>query len=281
MASKIEKVVMKRSGCRPVALATSGVDACVTVVVLLRGDDVFISHVDPTRLFERSSSMDVAGWDFIEHCVVQLYGKKPGVAIDAVFLIGGRDTSSYHQLSQWIDRVRGSPYLIAWSKKSTVDNVHDSVRKIKLNLLTLNIRRRRATSNAREEEQEDDDGNGSDLADDYVSDCAVVFDRTSIPTMFIIAQRAGMDRELNGDAPLTPPFVIYKVDVTSSRVSATTYPPLYESPFSSVLVETVRRNVPERLCVMHRVFDLSDDDEHKILLSRVEWPRSHDSNDEC
>jgi hypothetical protein len=107
------------------------------------------------------------------------------------------------------------------------------------------------------------------LADDYVSDCAVVFDRTSIPATFIIAQRAGEDHELNGDAPITSPFVIYKVDMTSSRVSATTYPPLYESPFSSVLVETVRRNVPDRSCVMHRLFDLPDDDEHKILLSRV------------
>ena len=113
MASKIDRVVMEQSGCHPVALATSGVDACVPVVVLLRGDDVFISHVDPTQLIERSSSMDVVWRNFIEHFVVQLYEEKPGVAIDAVFLIGGRDIPSYHQLSQWIDRARVSGYLIA------------------------------------------------------------------------------------------------------------------------------------------------------------------------
>lgn len=281
MNPDIDNVVMETTGSHPSVLASSGVCTCVAVVILLREDEIFIAHVDPTEIISSLGPVDVVAQEFIEHCVEKLYENKPGFAIDAVYLIGGRDMKFYHDVSQCIDRFRTSLSVDARSNRVTTYQLRDFLSKIKSNLTTFNIRRRRTRNTNGEEEEDDEEGNGSDSAHDYVSDCAVVYDRASIPARFLIAQRAGEERELHGEAPLTSPFVIYKVDVTSSQVSAITYAPLYQSPLSSVLVETVRRNVIDRSAVFHRSFDLADDDEDLILLSRVKKPRDDDDSDVC
>jgi hypothetical protein len=75
---------------------------------------------------------------------------------------------------------------------------------------------------------------------------------------------------MTGDTMLTPPIAIYKVDVASGGVSATTYPPLYKSPHSPLLVDMVRHNVNDRSLIIHRPFDLPNDDEHWVLLCKVD-----------
>ena len=104
MTQDIDNVAMEQIGFHPLVLATSGVDTCVAAVVSLRGDGVAIAHVDPTEIISSSPSMDVAAWHLIERCIEQLNKSKSGAVIDAVYLIGGRDSSSCRGVSGWIER---------------------------------------------------------------------------------------------------------------------------------------------------------------------------------
>lgn len=207
----------------------------------------------------------MSGRNFLTYCTEEFERKNPGIAIDGVFMIGGHDTQSYHQLAQWIEDVRASR-----------NSVTDFIRKIKSSSLTVNMRRRRAASDDREGKKGGDDETGSDLPDDHVSDCTLVYDRTSIPPKFFVAQRTGMDRAINGTSSITSPCVIYQIDAESGHVSATIYPALHKSRFPQTLLRTVRRNVSDPSSVAHCDFDLPDDDEHKILLSRVRRSSSND-----
>ena len=175
---------------------------------------------------------------------------------------------TYQRFSQWIDGARVSLSAVAQSQRVTTEQLRDFLQKIKINLFTFNIPKILATSDNVGEV--DDDGNRSDSAHDYSSDCTVVYDRSSMPPTLIVAQRAGEEHEMTGGTTLTSPIAIYKVDVTSGGVSANTYPSLYESPHSPLLVEMVRHNVTDRSLIIHRPFDLPNDDEHWVLLSKVD-----------
>ena len=266
--SKIRDVVMGDCRSHTMALATSGLDTCIGLLVLLRQEDFVMAHIDRTKIHRSGVSVDVAAQKFIEYCIKRVHRLKPGVAIDSVFLIGGHNTISYQRLSQWIDGARVSLSAVAQSQRVTTEQLRDFLQKIKINLSTCNIPRIRATSDNVDEV--DDDGNRSDSARDYLSDCTVVYDQSFIPPILIVAQRAGEEHEMTGDTTLTSPIAIYKVDVASGGVSGTTYPPLYESPHSPLLVESVRHNVTDRSLIIHRPFDLPNDDEHRVLLSKVD-----------
>ena len=99
---------MEQSDSHRLALATSGIDTCVAVVIALRGDGVVVVHVDPTEIFTDSPSVDVAARSFLQHCIAHLNHTRPGASIDGVYLIGGRDNSSYRLVSRSIDRLRTS-----------------------------------------------------------------------------------------------------------------------------------------------------------------------------
>jgi hypothetical protein len=269
MNRDIENVPMGQSDFHRLALATSGIDTCVAVVIALRGDGVVVVHVDPTEIFTDSPSVDVAARSFLQHCIAHLNHTRPGASIDGVYLIGGRDNSSYRLVSRSIDRLRTSVSSNASAEQAGLVHLREFLLKIKINLLTINIRPQRAINNNTDD---DDDCNGCDSRDDYVSACMVIYDRTSAPAKLLIAQRADRDEDLNGKTSITSMFVIYKVDVESGKMSAITYPPLYRSPFSSLLVNTIRRNGIDQCSIFHRPFDLPADDVDHILLARIKDP---------
>ena len=131
MTSAIENVIMGESGHHPMALATSGVYTCAAVMTLLHDDDIFITHVDPTQIQAYRSPVDTEAQDFIEYCIKQINEYKQNAVINAVFLIGGCNNSSYRQLSQSIDVLRES-CVIARSAEVTTNQLHAFLRKIRL-----------------------------------------------------------------------------------------------------------------------------------------------------
>ena len=94
MTHGIDHVAMEEIGFHPLVLATSGVDTCVAAVISLHGDGVVIAHFDPTAILSSSSSTNVADRDLIERFIEQLNKSKPGAVIDAVYLTGGRYSST-------------------------------------------------------------------------------------------------------------------------------------------------------------------------------------------
>jgi hypothetical protein len=277
MTAEIENVKMGQSGYHSMALATSGVYTFAAVMTLLRDDDVFITHVDPTRIRSHRSSVDLEAQDFVEYWIDQINRYKPNAAINAVFLIGGCNNNSYRQLSQNIDVLREST-VIARSKNVTTEQLHEFLRKIRLNLMPFNIQRMRATDDHGHDEEIDEDG--SDSEHDYLSDCTILYDRASVPPTFIIAQRAGKESELNGDTTTTCLFAVYEVNVALNTVSATIYPEIKKSAYSSKLIEMLLRSVTDPLLVTYHDVDLTNNDKYKVLLSRVNEHTSSSDNDE-
>ena len=269
MESQIKNVAIGECQFDPVVSASSGVETCVAVVVVLHGGGVVMAHVDAAEIWAEVASVEIAAQVFVESCVKRLMKKRPDVAIDGVFLIGGRDTPSYHQFGQVIDRARTSPRWIPRSKKVTTERLHDFLTKIKVSLLTFNIRRQRSAKRLAQGEEDDDEGHASDFSDDQVTDATVIYNGTTSPARIIVVQRSGEDGTMNGSAPPILPFVIYQINAESGKIFAITYPPLFASPVLSALRAAIRRNGIDHSSGFHRFFDLPEDDPQKILLLRV------------
>ena len=78
METLIENVEIGECRFDPVVLASSGVDTCVAVVVVLHGGGVVMAHVDATEIWVKVASMEIAAQIFVESCVKMLFKKKPG-----------------------------------------------------------------------------------------------------------------------------------------------------------------------------------------------------------
>lgn len=270
MASEIENVVMGEFGIHATTLATIGVRTCIAALVLLRGSDIIIVHADPIQIHGTTTSTAGAAKRFIRHCAGKVYEARPNAVVSAVYLIGGDNSRLYRRIAERINALRNSLSLVSYSNQTTTTQLQDFLKNIRLNLVTFNIRKIHAGDNPPGHADDNDDGdNGSDDLHDYITDCIIVYDRMSVPPTFIIAQRAGEEGNLDEDSPITSACIIYNVNVATNAVSATIYPSLFDSPYSSILERMVQSNVTNASLVAAHGLDTCDDHKHKVLLSRV------------
>ncbi|CAF1141882.1 unnamed protein product [Adineta ricciae] len=109
---------------------------------------------------------------------------------------------------------------------------------IKLNLIGFNTQRK-TFEGGNKEEQDDDNPN------DFVFDCTVVYDRSSIPTTLAVWQYGGREHEMLSNRSDKLLLAIYQVDTISDVVHAYICPDASQSLFYTELFAQVLRNLTQ------------------------------------
>ena len=239
--SSIKNVAMGYSNTDSVVLATTGVAACVAVVVTLENDGLFFAHQNPTRLFAtKFSSLDETQ-KLLEGVVAKLFKSNNNCTIESVYLIGGSVTSAYRHFGNNINALRQDGTVTArFEKNITTVQLRSFLSRIKINNVTFNIRKQRAAGNG----SESDDEKASDDPNDYISDCTVVCDKSETPTLLAILQYSGREYQLNASSRQISPFVVYKIDPTTSNIKGYLHPAtIANSPYGPLISAQVLNNV--------------------------------------
>ena len=146
------------------------------------------------------------------------------------------------------------------------------VSSIKLNLIGYNTQCK--TFEGRNKEEQDDDN-----PNDFVFDCTVVYDRSSIPAALAVWQYGGREDEMRSNRSDELLLAIYQVNTISHVVHAYMCPGATKSLFYTELFAQVLRNVSDPLCLHQSLNDQILEKKLDSLLSRVEEKPMFDDDD--
>jgi hypothetical protein len=256
----------------PMVLCTTGVSSCITSLIELESG-IFIYHVDPINFNADASCSMINAYTFLKKIFDVLYQMDPQAILKHIYLLGGYHNINYMQLRNQIDVMHeNSKSVLKVNVTLPPDNFDHFVSLIKLNLIGFNTQRK--TFEGRNKEEQDDDN-----PNDFVFDCTVVYDRSSIPATLAVWQYGGREHEMLSNRSDKLLLAIYQVDTISHVVQAYMYPGASKSLFYAELFAQVLRNVTDPLCLHQSLNDQILKKKLDSLLSRVEEKPMFDDDD--
>ena len=202
MSTHIKYVQMDKTAVA-VRLATTGVNACIAVVIWPEDGSSFVYHIDPLTFNVESEEPREECLKLIKIILTRFRKRKGNAPFNAVFIIGGLKNRKY-------ERLHKAFHLLATSLSALGDRaaepIDDDVRAFCQSIRCLNL-----VMNV------DGESDGKEAtAATFITDLTVLSDRTSSPPTLCVAQYFGTDGELTGDVRAVRPWLIFTYDVSAN-----------------------------------------------------------------
>ena len=252
----------------PVALATSGVSSCIAIVIEIK-NKILMYHAAP----EKFNAVLTCSVDDARIFLLQIYNYvdqlDPNGSIENVFLIGGWSNKNYLTLRNQINFLREQCTMnIEQNDKFFPQRFDTFVKKIVLNLIGFNLPVK--TSHGKNKDENDDD-----CPDDYVCDCTIIYERSTV-SKFIICQYAGREENMVANRDISLLQAIYKYDPSLKHFRGYVFSNAVGSPYYADFTRQVSLNVYHPTCVQYSCDGNIFKEEIEGFLSRIEPKRSLD-----